>query len=132
MTSTSKQLQSAARRARIRDGKVKPIDVMRRKRRLRQQAEERALSATLPDGTSPRLRANLIAANRRHAEDPEVQKRIKHAQTARRVQMAKREAGITDQGPPKTFMGMDEKQWEQEVANSLPPPIKAMRQKAKK
>lgn len=128
----AKQIVSRTRSAAIKAGQVTERDRMLAKRKRKAAADARALSETLPDGTTPKLRASLGAAYRRHADDPETQERVARAQTAKRVEMAKRESGITDQGPPKRFLGMDEDQWAQEVQNSLPPPIGELRKKAKK
>ena len=102
-----------------------------KKRKARQLQSERSASALLPDGTTPKLRASLIAAHKRQQEDPEAKRKVERAKLAKRVQLAKREAGMDDSAPIK-FMGMDETELERAVERSLPPRISETRGKKAK
>jgi hypothetical protein len=127
---TEKQVRKRATVAELRAQKISARQRATEQRKEREKRKEQALaSQLLPDGTTPKLRASIMAAQRRHAEDPKTQELLERAKLAKRVQMAKRESGITDGAPPERFMGMDQKTWELEVANALPPPIGAIRAK---
>lgn len=132
--SMASQLHQRARRARIAsETKQSPRDLALQVRKRRLAAQAASASASLPDGTSPKLRANLMAAQRRHDEDPAIQGTLARAKMAKRVQMAKEEAGLSRVGEPPKFMGMDAEELEREVQACVPPPMSSFRPgKAKK
>jgi hypothetical protein len=74
------------------------------------------------------MRARLSAAHRRAETDPERVAQFEAAKLAKRVQIAKREAGIPDANRPLKFMGMDPKQHAEAVdACVLPPAMTTLR-----
>lgn len=126
-----RKVVSRAQQAAVRASKISQRDLVMRRRKNRQREAAAHATELAPEGIPLKLKARIMAAHRRHEESPETVAMLERAQTARRVQVAKREAGITDQGPPAKFMGMDQAEWEREVNNTLPPPIKLVREKAK-
>ena len=122
-----RELSSRARKALLRAAKRSPMDAVKRRRAARLRAALAHASASLPDGTTPKLRAALMAAQRRNAQDPQVQETFRRAAMAKRVQMAKQEAGVSAQGAPERFMGLNQEELDLEIRNALPPPMKAIR-----
>jgi len=127
----SVQSQLVARMVRQRlKPRVTSQEAAKRARLKRLKAAQSHAAADLPNGLSPKLAASLGAAKRRHDEDPVIQGKLHRAQLAKRVQMAKEEAGMGGAAPVK-FMGMDAAELEREVVATLPPPMSLTRKKAK-
>lgn len=99
-----------------------------RKRRLAREA--RLSTELLPDGLSVATRAALSAAHRRMSTDPVKVEALERAKLAKRVQLAKREAGLPE--APLKFMGMDPEQHAAAVEEcTLPRPMSEFRPKSK-
>ncbi len=129
-----KALASRLKKARIR---ARAAETPRRRaekaRKSRQVRAARMSSQLLPDGLTPALRAKLSAAHRRAESDPEKVALLERAALAKRVQLAKREAGIPGADRPLKFMGMDAKEHEKAVEECvLPPAMTAFRKEAPK
>ena len=129
-----KKLQARAKQARV---KARAQETPRRRaekaRKSRQVRAARLSSQLLPDGLTPALRAKLSAAHRRAESDPDKVALLERAALAKRVQLAKREAGIPGADKPMKFMGMDPKEHEQAVTEcELPPAMTTFRKEAPK
>ena len=122
-----RELRRRATQARVNAAKLSPMDLLRRKRKERAKKAQALASQLLPDGTTPKLRASLMAAQRRHADDPKVQAALSRAKMSKRVQMAKEHAGLSKKGEPPKFLGMDSTELERELVATLPPPMSQLR-----
>lgn len=129
---TARDIAKRARKARLAASQVTPRDVLAARRKARLRDKRAQASAQLPDGTSPALRAKLMAAQRHHETDPIVQATLARAKLSKRVQMAKEEAGISSIGEPPKFVGLDAVELEREMASVVPPPIATYRTKKAK
>ncbi len=123
---------SATRRALLRKQRETPREAIVRKRKRRLAQEKRTASELLPDGISPKMRASIMAAHRRQQDDPDTQDKLARAKLAKRVEMAKREAGIDRGLPLPKFLGMTEDEHAQQVEDNLPKPIAVTRAEQKK
>ncbi len=123
----ARELVSRTRKARLKARRLTSREVVAARRRARLKREAAHETALLPDGTSPKMRAALSAAKRRHDEDPKVQATLARAALSKRIQMAKEEAGISSKGEPARFLGMESDELEREVQAALPPPMRQLR-----
>lgn len=103
-TALRKRLVKAQRQAVLRSPKtpLERIGAAKRKRRKEAEAQGRIMT---PEGFTPKFKARLQAAERSAATDPESRALIAKARLAKRIEVAKREAGISVKPVPERFMG---------------------------
>jgi hypothetical protein len=123
----SRELRKRAQQAKVNAGRVSPRELLAAKRKQREKKAQALASQLLPDGTTPKLRASLMAAQRRHDNDPKVQATLERVKMSKRVQMAKEHSGLSKRGEPPRFLGMDAVELEREIANVLPPSMSEIR-----
>lgn len=112
-----KQLLSARRRASIKPKTPRErLAIAKRQKAKEREAAMRTLTAT---GLTPSFAAKLQAAAHRAATDPEARAMLEKAQLAKRIDVAKREHGITDRPVAKRFMGQTIAEYESH-ANAVP------------
>lgn len=88
----------------------------KRQKAKEREAAERTLTAT---GLTPKFAAKLQAAAKQAATDPEARAMLEKAQLAKRIDIAKRENGITERPVARRFMGVTIAEYET-AANSVP------------
>jgi hypothetical protein len=99
-----KQIVAAQRVAAMGAPRTAAEKLARAKRRRRKAAEAQGRVMT-PEGLSPKFKARLQAAEKAAASDPEARAMVAKARLAKRIEVAKREAGISDKPIPTRFMG---------------------------